>query len=94
MGLGSTRAPQANRVGGFLEGLAKAIKVAEDVTKSPLFDLVKDRLPKFGVELTDEQKATLDEHYAQLTVALEESQTSEQTGRAAKAEEPVEGDTD
>lgn len=88
---------QAAGPASFLDGLVKGIAVAEQIVKSPLFALVKDRLPEFGIKLTDAQKELLDANYASYVKAIKESKASEQTGRHKDTVEEVdadEGDTD
>lgn len=79
-----------------LDKIVKIIKVAEDIAGSPLFALIKDKLPKIGIDLSDDQKAQLDVHYAELVRAEQESRESEQTGRHRDPgdETPTEGDPD
>ena len=73
-----------------LTNIFKVIQVAEQITKSPLFGLIKERLPDFGLKLTNEQRASLDANYAKYVKAIEESEAASHTGRV----DPQEGDTD
>lgn len=65
-----------------LENVVKIIRVAEEITGSPLFQLIKDRLPQMGVELSEAQKMSLDANYASYAEAITDSKASEETGRS------------
>lgn len=75
-----------------IENVVQIIKIAEELAGPLLMSMIKDR-----VNMTEEQKAALDAHYASYSAAIEESKKSEETGRhedAPLVDDATEGDAD